>query len=154
MGGFSARRTHTGAALEDALVDARFRRSRAWRSGRQNRDLGQFPSAPPTLISDFAQRLAQGLQLPLANALEQFSSIRPNPNAKQLPAGSNIIDHFAVTPRLNGQYVLLVDDIADSKWTLTVLGDLLQTQWQRRGFPFALAGRICRIERDNSILDS
>jgi ATP-dependent DNA helicase RecQ len=35
--------------------------------------------------------------------------------------------------------VLLVDDIADSKWTLTVLGDLLQRHGSGKVYTFALA---------------
>jgi len=35
--------------------------------------------------------------------------------------------------------VLLVDDIADSKWTLTMIGDLLQRNGALVVHPFALA---------------
>ena len=45
--------------------------------------------------------------------------------------------------------VLLIDDIIDSKWTLTVCGYLLRQAGADQVFPFALA---CSSRKDNSSL--
>jgi ATP-dependent DNA helicase RecQ len=52
---------------------------------------------------------------------------------------SNVLGKFAITGKLDGKSILLVDDIADSRWTLTVLGELLQQSGSGRVFPFVLA---------------
>jgi len=44
--------------------------------------------------------------------------------------------------------VLLVDDIVDSRWTLTVAGWLLQTRGSGPVFPFALAVAAGRDDGD------
>ena len=52
----------------------------------------------------------------------------------------NAISSFSVIPniRLSGN-VILIDDIIDSKWTLTVCGNLLMSNGAEKVFPFALA---------------
>ena len=52
---------------------------------------------------------------------------------------ANILGHFTVSSAFPNEPLLLVDDIADSKWTLTVLGDLLQGYGAGRVYPFVLA---------------
>ncbi|WP_162878974.1 phosphoribosyltransferase, partial [Escherichia coli] len=46
---------------------------------------------------------------------------------------------FAVTQLYQGQPVLLVDDIVDSGWTLTVVAALLQQAGSGVVYPIALA---------------
>jgi ATP-dependent DNA helicase RecQ len=52
---------------------------------------------------------------------------------------ANVRDRFEVVMSLKGETILLVDDITDSKWTMTVLGDLLQRKGSGSVFPFVLA---------------
>ena len=52
---------------------------------------------------------------------------------------ANVRDRFTVPKPLSGETVLLVDDVADSKWTLTVLGDLLQRRGSGAIYPYVLA---------------
>ena len=49
---------------------------------------------------------------------------------------------YAVTTNLNGKSVLLVDDYADSKWTLTIIGELLGQQGSGPVTPFVLATKF------------
>ncbi len=94
----------------------------------------------PTLVEDFAARLALGLRIPLRRALthvDQHPAQAEMRNSYQQAA--NLTDRFTVAAALRGESILLVDDIADSKWTMTVLGDLLQRQGGGALYPFALA---------------
>jgi ATP-dependent DNA helicase RecQ len=51
----------------------------------------------------------------------------------------NTLQRFDVVNTLAGESVLLVDDLADSRWTLTVLGDLLQHHGAGAVHPFVIA---------------
>jgi ATP-dependent DNA helicase RecQ len=52
---------------------------------------------------------------------------------------SNVMDKFAIATKLDKSAVLLVDDIADSKWTITIVGELLQRSGSGLVYPFVLA---------------
>ena len=94
----------------------------------------------PKLVADFAARLAQGLSLALVQALEQVDQHPAQSEMRNsFQQAANVRDRFVVTQSLSGETILLVDDVADSKWTLTVLGDLLQRHGSGAIYPFALA---------------
>ena len=118
------------------------------------------------LVQDFAQRLAAELGLPLVTALRKHGSSPPQKemqnSAMQL---RNLLQAFevvrpgarskgiaSVVQRLAGQLagsseapvlptgpVLLVDDVADSRWTLTMSAILLRQHGSGPVYPFALA---------------
>jgi ATP-dependent DNA helicase RecQ len=94
----------------------------------------------PTLVEDFAARLAQGLGLPFKGAL-QHVHLHPSQTEMRnsFQQASNVTSRFSVSTPLNGEAILLIDDIADSKWTMTILGDLLQRHGSGPVCPFALA---------------
>jgi ATP-dependent DNA helicase RecQ len=94
----------------------------------------------PTLVADFAERLSAQLGWPLVHALNHTKQHPPQlemRNSHQQAA--NVLGRFTVSSALQNEPLLLVDDIADSKWTLTVLGDLLQGYGAGRVYPFVLA---------------
>jgi ATP-dependent DNA helicase RecQ len=94
----------------------------------------------PDLVPDFTKRLADCLKLPYLPAVKhiaQHSAQAEMRNSYQ--QASNVFDKFAIATKLNGSPVLLVDDIADSKWTLTIVGELLQRSGSGPVFPFVLA---------------
>jgi ATP-dependent DNA helicase RecQ len=94
----------------------------------------------PALVPDFAQRLAQALKLPLAAALEHVEQHPPQKDMRNsYQQATNVRGKFAVCADLRGERVLLVDDIADSKWTLTIIGQLLQERGSGAVYPFVLA---------------
>jgi len=132
-----------GLRYEDALVDASIQALLAhWRTSSLQPDMiVPVPSLRrPTLVEDFARRLAEGLHVPFVNALEHVQQHAPQSDMRNsFQQASNVIDHFAVIAGVKGQSILLVDDVADSKWTLTVLGDLLQRHGSSAIYPFALA---------------
>ncbi len=94
----------------------------------------------PDLVPDFARRLAECLKLPYLAAIKHISQHPAQAEMRNsYQQASNVIDKFAIATKLNGSSVLLVDDIADSKWTLTIVGELLQRNGSGRVIPFVLA---------------
>jgi len=95
----------------------------------------------PTLVPDFAARLAQALHLPFVQALQKCRETPPQKtmenSAQQM---TNIAGAFAVIPgSIDHGPVLLVDDIVDSRWTLTECAVALRTAGSGPVFPVALA---------------
>lgn len=113
-----------------------------WKNaGSQPKIIVPVPSLTrPTLVPDFAARLADALGMRYVEAVEQVE-----PHAPQLQmrnstqAITNLRGKFAVEVRLTNQPILLVDDIADSRWTLTVIGDLLRSNGTGPITPFVLS---------------
>ena len=128
----------------------------------------------PTLVLDFAQRVAERLGLPLKpvlrkrretrpqkemqnsamqlhNLIKAFEVVSPQPvpmPAEQRPNGftsmvrrlsQEVASVIAQPPILDPGPVLLVDDVADSRWTLTLAAVLLRLHGSGPVFPFALA---------------
>jgi ATP-dependent DNA helicase RecQ len=95
----------------------------------------------PELVPDFARRLAQELGLPFREAIRKTRDTEEQKlmqnSAQQV---RNLLGAFAIEPaQLRGGAALLVDDIVDSRWTLTYTGALLREAGAARVFPFALA---------------
>jgi ATP-dependent DNA helicase RecQ len=93
-----------------------------------------------TLVPDFAERLAQKLALPFREAV---SKVRDNPPQK-LQKNSffqcrNLDGAFEVKRGIPQTPVILVDDMTDSRWTLTVIAALLRQAGSGPVFPVALA---------------
>ncbi|MCI0540030.1 MAG: RecQ family ATP-dependent DNA helicase [Verrucomicrobiales bacterium] len=94
----------------------------------------------PELVKRFAERLAARLGLPFVPALRKVRDARPQKemhnSVQQL---RNLLGAFAVAGPLPNGPVLLVDDVTDSRWTLTVLAVLLRLHGSGPVHPFALA---------------
>ena len=133
-------------------VDGAFSRELADASARAIRDRWHPTPAPtwvtalPTssrrgLVDAFARSLADRLGLPYVEALTVLDGAEPQKamqNSAQQLRNAHLklgIDGPAVRPGP----VLLVDDIVDSGWTLTVAGWLLRTHGSGEVHPFALA---------------
>ncbi len=94
----------------------------------------------PMLVPDFAKRLAETLNLrfmPAVHHIAQHPAQAEMRNSYQ--QAINVSDKYQVSTTLNGESVLLLDDIADSRWTLTIIGELLRRSGSGRIFPFVLA---------------
>ncbi len=93
----------------------------------------------PLLVPDFARRLADALGLAYKDVV---SNVCEQPEQKTMQntwqQASNILDAFEVNDVFS-EPVLLVDDIVDSKWTLTVIGQLLIECGCCEVHPFVLA---------------
>lgn len=95
----------------------------------------------PELVPDFAQRLAKKLNLPFHSALEKTNE-RPEQKtmANSIQQARNVDGSLAVRAgTLPAGPVLLVDDMVDSRWTLTIGTWLLRSHGSGPVFPLALA---------------
>ena len=94
----------------------------------------------PGVVEAIAEQLAKALKLPLKPVLRHETQHPPQSDMRNsFQQAANVLNRFVVTAPLKGESVLLVDDVADSKWTLTVLGDQLQRRGAGAIHPFALA---------------
>lgn len=94
-----------------------------------------------TLVSDFAQRVAAALGLPFRACVVKTRHTQAqklmNNSVQQF---NNIKDAFRVERALiDPGPVLLIDDMIDSGWTITVIAALLRDSGSGAVFPFALS---------------
>ena len=95
----------------------------------------------PDLVPDFAQRLARFLDLPFDAVLKKTEN-RPEQKTMENSAqqARNIDGSLAISAkRLRAGPVLLVDDMVDSRWTLTVAAWLLRSHGSGEVLPLALS---------------
>ena len=94
----------------------------------------------PALVPDFARRLAAVLGLPF---LQAVTKARDNQQQKlqqnRYHQCRNLDGAFAIAKSVPNGPVLLVDDIVDSAWTMTVVAALLRQQGAGPVWPVALA---------------
>ncbi len=99
----------------------------------------------PDLVPDFARRLAAALGLPFHEAVRKVGQNQPQAtmrnSAQQV---RNVWDAFEVDGlgASSRDPVLLVDDLADSRWTLTVVSRALRQAGSGPVLPFVLATAV------------
>ena len=93
----------------------------------------------PALVGDFAQRLAATLGLPFHDVLAAADAPRQREMQNSAQQLRNVEASLRVTGECPTGPVLLVDDIVDSRWTLTYAGWLLRRHGAGPVHPFALA---------------
>ena len=92
------------------------------------------------LVSDFAERLANKLGLKYVDLLEKSDASPQKEMENSTYQCNNALNSFSVKSCNDiPQKLILVDDIVDSKWTLTVCGYLLMQVGCEQVVPFALA---------------
>lgn len=125
------------------LVAAAAAQLARWRPAPSPEWVTAIPSPRrPRLVPGFAASLAEALGLPFRPVLE-FAEVRPEQKtrANGVQQARNVDGALAVSaarPPLAGP-VLLVDDLTDSGWTLTVAAWLLRTRGSGPVWPLALA---------------
>ena len=128
--------------FRDELVEAAAEVVRdRWRPDPPPRWVACVPSYNhPTPVPDFAERLANALSLPFAPAVVK---VKGNAPQKERQNGThqcrNLDGVFAIDGDLPVGAVLLVDDVVDSGWTLTVITALIRRAGGGPVWPFALA---------------
>jgi ATP-dependent DNA helicase RecQ len=125
----------------DDLVTACATMVREWAPNPAPQWVTSIPSLRhPDLVPDFARRLAAALNLPFQVVLEK-SDMRPP--QKEMANSSQQARNVDGSLRIHGNVptgpVLLVDDMVDSKWTLTVAAYLLTSNGSGPVHPLALA---------------
>jgi ATP-dependent DNA helicase RecQ len=94
----------------------------------------------PVLVPDFAKRLAARLRLPFLDVVSKIKDNQP----QKLQYNSdhqcrNLDGAFELKKGIPNTPVLLVDDMVDSRWTMTVIAALLRQAGSGPVFPVALA---------------
>lgn len=98
------------------------------------------PSLRSRLVEDFGERLAESCGLPFVPLLEKTHAEQQKYMKNSSHQCANAQRSFSVKPgAVMPERVLLVDDIVDSRWTLTVCGFLLMEAGCREVYPYALA---------------
>ncbi|MBX9598441.1 MAG: RecQ family ATP-dependent DNA helicase [Burkholderiales bacterium] len=94
----------------------------------------------PNLVSDFAERLAKELGKQFKPII-QITELRPEQKTMQnsIKQSLNLDGSFELTETPPQGCILLVDDMVDSRWTLTIAGWLLQKNGSGKVYPFALS---------------
>ena len=97
------------------------------------------------MLPDFARRLAERLGLPFHPAVQKLNE-RPEQRTMQnsYQQAANVLDAFSLATKIPTGPVLLVDDMVESGWTLTVVGAVLHKAGCNMVYPFALAQGTAR----------
>jgi ATP-dependent DNA helicase RecQ len=135
-----AGKSHDGR-FADQLVEACAAMVRTWAPQPAPAWVTCIPShRHPNLVPDFARRLALALNLPFRPVLEKTAD---RPAQKQMANSSQQAHNVDGSLRIQGVIptgpVLLVDDMVDSRWTLTVAAYMLTTHGSGAVYPLALA---------------
>ena len=127
---------HHDSRFADELVTACVEMIRAWNPQPAPAWVTAVPSLRhPDLVPDFARRLAAALDLPFHPVLVRTDA-RPEQKtmANSVQQARNVDGSLALAGRSVARGpVLLVDDMVDSRWTLTVAAWLLRKARQRGG---------------------
>lgn len=140
-GKFVAEDKHAGH-FRDELVDAVVEMiQQRWQPNPAPAWVTCIPSRKhPQLVPDFAARLAQRLGLPFHAAITKVRDNQPQKaQENRFHQCRNLDGVFAVTPNPPAGPVLLVDDVVDSAWTLTIAAALLRQAGCGVVWPLALA---------------
>ncbi|MGC4012677.1 MAG: RecQ family ATP-dependent DNA helicase [Pseudomonas sp.] len=129
--------------FDEELVDASAQMIRQrWAAGREVAWVTCIPSTRhPDLVPDFARRLAQTLGIPFRPVILKARDTEPQRDMEnRFHQCRNLDGAFTVQsePGMQGA-VLLVDDVVDSAWTMTLATALLRQAGTGAVYPFALA---------------
>ncbi len=133
--------------LADNLVDAAAELiAKRWQPTPAPEWVTAIPShRHPRLVADFARRLADRLHLPFVPAL---SCRQEMPEQKTMANSAmqarNALAMLSVAAAVPAGPVVLVDDIIDSGWTITIAGWLLRTHGSGVVYPLVLARATTR----------
>ena len=125
----------------DELVDACAKLVREWMPAPAPTWVTAVPSRRrPTLVPGFAERLARALGLPFQVVLGRT---RDHQEQKEMENSAyqarNVWESLVVSSAPPDGPVLLVDDIVDSRWTMTVAAYKLRSSGSGKVFPLALS---------------
>lgn len=132
---------YTTGSFSDELVDALAGAIRSWNPQPRPTWVTCVPSRNrPHLVPDFTARLAQALNLPYIPCISKIKQNQPQKTMQNSwQQARNLDGCFQVTPPVPPGPVLLVDDMVDSRWTMTVMAALLRRAGSGPVFPVALA---------------
>ncbi len=98
------------------------------------------PSLRSNIVEDFAERLAVKLNLPCLTLIRKTDSLQQKDMENSSFQCENALRSFSAIENLTSpQNILLLDDMVDSKWTLTVCGCILSEMGAENVYPYVLA---------------
>lgn len=127
--------------FSDELVDACAQLVRRWNPTPAPAWVTCLPSTRhPMLVPDFAQRLAARMGLPFVALIEKAEA-RPQQKtmANSTQQAKNVDGAFRLSASPDATPVLLIDDLVNSGWTMTMAAWLLREHGSGVVFPLALA---------------
>ncbi len=105
----------------------------------------------PQLVADLARRLAAALGLPCEDVVVKLRDTEPQTTMQNSAQQyGNVRGAFEVRGPVSAEPALLVDDIVDSRWTLTAIGWKLLEAGAGPVYPFALADTAGRSVTSSS----
>jgi ATP-dependent DNA helicase RecQ len=128
-------------AIGDDLVDALAALVRTWRPDPRPTWVSAVPSRRrPGLVESMAERLATRLGLRFVPAVVKVHECAPQAEMDNTAQQSgNVAGAFEASPPIPDGPVLLVDDLVDSRWTITTIGALLREAGSGPVLPIVLA---------------
>jgi ATP-dependent DNA helicase RecQ len=139
------RREWSGSAgvLPDDLVNAAADAIRRWAPDPPIGWVTCVPSSSSSLVVECARRLAAALGLEFVDVVRRVRAGDPQAemenSAQQV---RNVFGAFGVAGPVPSTPVLLVDDLVDSRWTVTTVGAVLREAGSGPVYPFALAWAV------------
>ena len=133
---------YTHAFFREELVDASVKLIREWLGGRVDQmQAAYIPSiTKPELMRSFAHRVASKLGIPCLDIIKKTAATRPQKEFENSAFQcQNVMKGFSVGEDCPNCDMLLIDDLVESKWTLTVCGSMLRERGAGRVYPFAIA---------------
>lgn len=106
---------------------------------RQIAHITCVPSLRSDLVRDFTVRLARRTGLTFVELLEKTQAPQQKEMENSVFQCRNALDSFDVIGSIMPEKLILVDDVVDSRWTLTVCGYKLLEKGCCEVYPFALA---------------
>ena len=132
----------------DELVNACVEMLKDWKPEPAPEWVTCIPSRNhPTLVPDFAMRLAAALSLPFVPCIEKVQANRQQKEMENsYQQARNLDGVFNITDQCLKGECLLVDDMIDSGWTFTIASALLRQAGCCAVYPMALALNTPRMD--------
>ena len=129
------------------LVDAAVEMYRDWSPFPEPEWVTSVPSVRrPELVLNFAKQLSYSLNLPYKSVVINVKSHEQQKlQENSFHQCSNLDGVYSIQGNVPDTPVLLVDDVVDSKWTLTIIAALLRKAGSGPVFPLTLATTNPRI---------
>jgi ATP-dependent DNA helicase RecQ len=128
-------------AIDDELVEALVALVRAWRPDPRPTWVTAVPSLRrPDVVSSLARRVALKLGLPYVPVVVKLEERPPQTEmSNSSQQARNVAGTFGLSGPVSDGAVLLVDDLVDSRWTVTTITALLREAGSGRVLPVWLA---------------
>lgn len=106
------------------------------------------PSLRSNIVEDFTKRLAKKLNIKYVNALNKTGTSQQKSMNNSYHQCRNAVNSYECKNYGYSGNVILVDDMVDSRWTITVCGHYLMEAGFNNVFPYALSDTSRREDED------